>query len=241
MSIQHASPEGRICAIEELLGAGKAVPEDDVIWLCRRLRGFAIPRPDEFDFPEFCGLIGRDKKRSVSVRQLRRLRVVNEILAGEAHDLVALDYTADVPPTDALAVVRPWVKAYVPEDDMRLEGLRRFQLKCRVDGKVVADAPLGEFLMASGGIGLQTTQPKVIVSQDLELVLAAILDETYTTVRPSEAFGVALLNGQRLTVTLESADRRLIRTVDMLAGITVAQYTSRSAVNGHTTNLEPIL
>lgn len=220
----------RIGAIEEILSKGSLPSSEEICWLCSELRRKG-GRPDEFEFPEYAGIVNWNEEKACAVRYLRRPNLRRDVIIQKdelRNGQEILRVNTQLEEYEALMVVRPWVRAHAETSAGHLEELRRCTLTVAVDESKLVDAEaIDEFLIAPDGFGFRANPVKIFVSRDTKAFGAVAMDEERNEADSRIKFGCFITSGDVISVVVTGPTGISDGPLRLIAGLTAALYTTR--------------
>src|SRR5579871_6021383 len=213
----------------------KDISRDEVKWLLGRLRA-SLSRPDEFDFPEFAGLINPMKKNAYALRRSLKPNWTKTMFVAEAstgNGAEVFSVSAECLNTNAFLLVRPWIRAHSKMSDEAFEKLRLCSLSLMIDGvMLLQDSPIDDYLIAMDGGGMRAASPGVRAPN--EYVYPAVeLNTSDATADPYKPLGVFLPDKTMVRLFLRTPPGHTgWEEAQIVAGFTVSEYTTRAEGGG---------
>jgi hypothetical protein len=239
----NSSDERKVAEIRSLAREGKAIARKDLLWLTAHATAKAKRRatPEEHDFPKYAAVIDRNACQAIPMRfdglaPLANSAVIGLCNNGGERNITLFDTTVLPGPTEAILVVRPWVRPYLPDvQDSRWDSLRQFTLWLTVDGEeLIREDPLEGFLVGPDGYGWRERAFTFEGRPTRSTLLAGLCDEPNGISLPDPKIltdqGIFLARGSCISFGLASAfgEPRIISEIRVRAGLVAARYTTKA-------------
>lgn len=208
---------------------GKDISREEVRWLLDRLR-MNLSHPDEFEFPDYAGLIDRVKEVAYAVRRFLKpdwkasCNVYENSLVGGVETFFL---HAACGQNNAFMVVRPWVRVHANTSDGVFEQLRRCTIQCKFnDDPLVDNAPIDDYLIAKDGGGVRGWSPVMDAMGYKHVFLASLLDQKEMTADPSKKLGIFVQNNTIVRLEIKAPADLKHPSFQIISGFTVMEYTT---------------
>lgn len=208
---------------------GKDISRDEVRWLLDRLR-MNLSHPDEFEFPDYAGLIDQVKEIAYAVRRFLKPDWKSSCDVPENGLTVGTEtffLRATCGQNNAFMVVRPWVRVHANTTDEVFEKLRRCTIQCKFDDDpIINNAPVDDYLIAKDGGGVRGWSPVINPMGNKHVYLAVELDEKEMTANPAKRLGIFIQNKTIVRIEIKGPSDLRHPPLQVISGFTVMEYTT---------------
>jgi len=228
-SLLNEAENKRLYKLTRASKRGVPLPPEDCIWLCDLASRLAFLRPDDYDFPTYLAYVNQTSGQAYAMRfkDSVDLSVTLTLVPGKLSDSTIFDHSTSNRDTDAVIVVRPYIRLHAPCPVETIEVFRKRFLKFSVDHVVILNSPVEEHLIGpSGEIYRKGLWKLRYLSKDSFLFLACLLDKDQQ-VDVEEKVGVACPHGSRLQLDI-SGGLEVDKELTFTAGLVAARYTTKS-------------
>lgn len=219
----------KMAFLTHVVEQGKDISREEVLWLLDRLR-MNLSHPDEFEFPDYAGLIDRVKDVAYAVRRFLKPDWKSSCDIPEnsvAEGVETFFLRAECGQNNAFMVVRPWVRVHANTSDEIFELLRRCTIQCNFDGSPVIDnAPIDDYLIAKDGGGVRGWSPVINPMGHKYICLAAALDQKEMTADPMKRLGIFVQNKMVVRIEIKAPADLKHPAFQVISGFTVMEYTT---------------
>ncbi len=208
---------------------GKEGDTEDVEWLVRKVDMLSRLGPEDFDFPNYVGLVNQIACTAFAMRYGRGCHFRKETLldAGRMPATVPLlDITTSNPVCDAILVVRPFVRVASDTPPRMVDELRREQMRMTIDGDEVVMGSIDDHLVGPDGWGIRKI-PFSFKPPGQTLFLGVHLDDQQQA-RADHMIGIMVPNGSVISVDLVLCDGILSEPILLTTGLVAATYTTKA-------------
>ena len=219
----------KMAFLAHVVEQGKDISREEVRWLLDRLR-MNLSHPEEFDFPDYAGLIDRVKEIAYGVRRFLKpdwkesCDIPENGLPGGVETFFL---RAECGKNNAFMVVRPWVRVHANTSDEVFEQLRRCTLLCKFDDDpLVNNAAIDDYLIAKDGGGVRGWSPIINAIGYKHVYEAVALDSKDLTADPSKRFGIFIQNKTIVRIEIKAPADLKHPAFQIISGFTVMEYTT---------------
>lgn len=226
-SLLSEAENERLYKLAKASKRGLQFPSEDCAWLCELARRLAFLRPDDYDFPEYLAYVNQIAEKAFAMRfvQTVDLTAVVKLSPGKYKDPTVLDHSTDDRASDALVVVRPFVRLHAPCSNEVVEYFRGLSLKLNIDGTPVIHEPLEEHLIGPRGENYRKNLWRVRWLEGHLYPVVLLDDEQKADGR--RKVGIGCPHGTRLQLSISRLPEDVEAT--FTAGFVAARYSTRSA------------
>jgi len=219
----------KLAFLAHVVEQGKDISREEVRWLLDRLR-MNLSHPDEFDFPDYAGMIDRVKNVAYAVRRFlkpdwKSLYDIPENSLPEGVETFFL--RAECGQNNAFMVVRPWVRVHANTTEAVFELLRRCTVQCKFDDDPLVDrTPIDDYLIAKDGGGVRGWSPVINPMGYMHVCLASPLDPKEQTADPMKRLGIFVRNKTIVRLEIKAPADLKHPAFQVVSGFTVMEYTT---------------
>lgn len=219
----------KLAFLTHVVEQDKDISRDEVRWLLDRLR-MNLSHPDEFDFPDYAGLIDRVKGVALAVRRFLKpdwkvsCNIPEDSLVG---GIETLSLRAECGQNNAFMVVRPWVRVHANTSDELFEQIRCCTIQCKFDNDpIVNNAPIDDYLIAKDGGGVRSWSPIIDGMGYKHIYEAVLLDPKELTADPSKRLGIFIQNKAIVRIEIKGPADLKHPPFQIVSGFTTMEYTT---------------
>lgn len=205
--------------------------ESDIWWLCTLLETIAALRHDECVFPQYAALINQLPRTAYALRLLKQQRIakVSSIESLGTSDLDLLDSHVQCPDSDAVMVVRPYIRLHAGTSPDEVEEFRKAEFSFLVDRQTVLDhVSVEEVLVLPENTALRKMPFVMPEGMPGNIHVSGRVD-TLNQADRDPVLGIFAVNGDRLNLVLHPSPYRPEKPLNLTAGLVAARYTSKAA------------
>lgn len=219
----------KMAFLTHVVDQGKDISREEVRWLLDRLR-MNLSHPDEFDFPDYAGLIDRVKEVAYAVRRFLKPDWKDSCDIPEnglPSGIETFFLRAACSQNNAFMVVRPWVRVHSNTMDETFEKLRRCTIVCKFDDvPIIENAPIDDYLIAKDGGGVRGWSPIINPMGHKNVYLAVELDQKELTANPAKRLGIFVDNKTIVRIEIKAPADLKHPPFQVISGFTVMEYTT---------------
>jgi hypothetical protein len=200
---------------------GGLITHAEIAWLCETIKKIGHCGPDDYQFPARLALVNPIMFRAYAARhQSTRLIEFSYPFRGPFLGATLLSHLTTCGPTDAVAVIRPYIRIN-SGDPASILCLRKSTVVMEVDGDKVLRTPIDEHLILEDGSFPRKNRWKYHPSPNHVVFFACPLDaanNAHTTLGE----GIMCPNGSMISVRLlrdEQFDGEVILTTGLVAAL----------------------
>ncbi len=202
----------------------------DVEWLVRKVDMLSRLGPEDYDFPDYLGLVNPIAGNAFALRYSRDRHFRKETLldAGPMPSTISLlDIDTQCQVCDADLIVRPFVRVASDTPMRMVDELRREQLRMTVDGEEVIAGSIDAHLVGPNGWGIRKIPFSFKPSLGGCLFSGVFLDDQQNALA-HQMYGLMAPNGSKITVDLVHCEDILSEPVLLTTGLIAATYTTKA-------------
>jgi hypothetical protein len=227
----------KMAFLAHVVEQGKDISRDEVRWLLDRLR-MNLSHPEEFDFPDYVGLLDRVKNIAFGVRRFLKPDWKDSCDIPENGLTVGTEtffLRAACGQNNAFMVVRPWVRVHANTSDELFEKLRRCTIQCKFDDDPLVDnAPIDDYLIAKDGGGVRGWSPIINAMGYKHVYEAVALDTKEMNADPSKRMGIFVQNKTIVRLEIKGPSDLRHPPFQVISGFTAMEYTTEPEVKSET-------
>lgn len=216
----------RVSLLFEKSGKGGSISAADATWLCETIKNLTYRAPDDYSFPEYLALINPFAGNAYALRFKERhpIECKSRFEGAARHTL--LDHTTTNQLTDAVILIRPYIRLHRPMVDWSvISDFLSSEVLMTVDGERVLMTTVNDHLIFQDGSFSRKFPWKFVRRYPNQSFFTACLIDGENVADGANPQGIACPNATRIVVEL-SRSQPFSGVLALTTGLVAASYTT---------------